>query len=130
MQMNEEVQASGRTVGHFNLSLTQKTDADLDLDFPRHANAPPLLSSRPPAYAAAAAAAAVAARHQHTDQGVTKPILAGTRSQTRVQQSARLAHTTMKQPGPQGNTSYGDDGQFPMIQVLNPQDGNLPCVAT
>jgi len=126
MQMNEEVQASRGSVGHFNLSVSQKTDADLDLDFPRHVNAPPLLSSQPPAYApaAAAAAAAAASRHQHTDQGETKPILAGTRSQTLMQQSARLAHPTMNQPRPLGNTSYGDNGLFPMIQVMNPQDGN------
>jgi len=122
MQINEKGQASRGSVGHFNLSVTQKPDDDLDLDFLRNANVPPLPPPQPPAYAPAAAAA----RSQHTDQGETKPTLAGTRSQTLVQRSARLAHTTTDQPGPQGNTSVkdGDDGLFPMIQVLNPQDGN------
>jgi len=115
-------------LGHFNLSLAQITDADLDLDFPRNANAPPLSSFQPPTYAPAAAAAA---HNQHTDRGETKPTPEGTTcSQTLTQRSTRLAQTTTYQPGPQGNTSVkdGDDGLFPMIQVLNPQDGNPAVV--
>jgi len=111
-------------IGHFNLSVIREIiGADLDVDFPRNANAPPFSSSQPPTYAPAPAAA----HSQHTDRGGTKPTPRGTtRSQTLVQQSTRLAHTTTDQPGPQGNTSVkdGDDGLFPMIQVLNPQDGN------
>jgi len=97
------------------------------VDFPRNANAPPSSSSQPPTYAPAPAAA----HSQHTNRGETKPTPRGTiHSQTLVQQSTRLAHTITDQPGPQGNTSVkdGDDGLFPMIQVLNPQDGTPACV--
>jgi len=126
---NQEGQASIERVGNFNLSVTRTTNLDLDLDCPTHANAPPPVP--PPTYYHVPAAAAPPSLYQDLEevkptQGVT------THSQTQAQRSNRLAYTPT-QGGAAADRSRarmdtsvkdGEDGLFPMIQVLNPQDGS------